>query len=374
MSAKKIFNLNKSSRQLLSSAEQSPHFVRAPLAFEKQKFTKWQRAQIRSSETTRETPKNQFDFTPFSTNKSKAFATDTQKQKERLLINQSLATNKRDFLEWFIGFFEAEGCCTRWKENNRNRFRIEVSQQDKDLIYFIQKQFGFGKVNDILPKNGNPYWRFLVEDVESLLQLIDLLNGNLVLKKRRTNFAEWLQVFNTTHKTQVLFRDEAHQITLADGWFSGFLEGDGGFSILQKFIRDNKKGQVYAIKQKFFVTQKDGIDLLTQIHVLLKASSPVKRVAHFALNPKTGKKEKRFYDRLETATLPSAEILFEYLTRFPFLGKRQTTIDAWHELIEYRKTKPPVTPSTTATIQKLIDQTKRIENQLQAPETADEIE
>lgn len=165
MSAKKIFNLNKSSRRLLSSAEQSPHFVRVPLPFEKQKFAKWQRAQIRSSETTRETPKNQFDFTPFSTNKSKAFATDTQKQKERFLINQSLATNKRDFLEWFIGFFEAEGCCTLWKENNRNRFRIEVSQQDKDLIYFIQKQFGFGKVNDILPKNENPYWRFLVEDV-----------------------------------------------------------------------------------------------------------------------------------------------------------------------------------------------------------------
>ena len=43
-----------------------------------------------SSETTRETPKRQFDFIPFSTNKSYASVVDTQKQRERLLVNQSL--------------------------------------------------------------------------------------------------------------------------------------------------------------------------------------------------------------------------------------------------------------------------------------------
>ena len=87
-------------------------------------------------------------------------------------------------MEWFIGFFEAEGSCIFWTEERRTRFRIEVSQQDKDLIYFIQKQFGFGNVTDVVPKAGNPYWRYLVEDLPTLLQLIHLLNGNIVLKKK----------------------------------------------------------------------------------------------------------------------------------------------------------------------------------------------
>ena len=328
-----------------------------------------------SSETTRETPKRQFDFIPFSTNKSYASIVHTQKQKERLLVNQSIATNKRDFLEWFIGFFEAEGSCIFWTEKRRTRFRIEVSQQDKDLIYFIQKQVGLGNVTDVVPKGGNPYWRYLVEDLPTLLQLIDLLNGNIVLQKKRTSFFKWLQVFNTTHNTQILFRDEAPQITLTDGWLSGFLEGDGGFSVNQNFIRDNKKSQSYMVKQRFFITQKDGIDLLNQIRILLKITPPLRKQAgKTVISPKTGLKEKRVYDRLDTATLESGTILLEYLTRFPFLGKRQLTVDAWGELIEYRKTKFPVTASTTATIQKLIEQTRRIEDQLQVNPSVLEIE
>jgi len=145
------------------------------------------------------------------------------------------------------------------------------------LIYFIQKQFGFGNVTDVVPKGGNPYWRYLVEDLPTLLQLIDLLNGNIVLQKKRTSFLKWLQVFNTRHNTQILFRDEAPQITLTDGWLSGFLEGDGGFSVNQNFIRDNKKSQSYMLKQRFFITQKDGIDLLNQIRLLLEITTPLKK-------------------------------------------------------------------------------------------------
>ena len=284
---------------------------------------------------------------------------------------------KEIFWSGFIGFFEAEGSCIFWTEESigRTRFRIDASQQDKDLIYFIQKQFGFGNVTEVLPKGGNLYWRYLVEDFPSLLQLIDLLNGNLVLQKKRTSFFKWLQVFNTTHNTQILFRDEAPQITLTDGWLSGFLEGDGGFSVNKDFIRDNKKSQSYMVKQRFFITQKDGIDVLNQIRILLKITPPLrKQSGKTVTNPETGLKEKRFYDRLDTATFESGTILLEYLTRFPFLGKRQITVDCWEELIKYRKTKFPVTASTTATIQKLIDQTRSIEDELQVNPPVKEIE
>ena len=370
----KIYVQNKSLWRLLIKAEQSPHFVRPRLAFERRKFAKWQRAQIRSSETSRETPKYQFDFSPFSTSKSSAFAQNTQKQKERLLRKGILATNKRDFLEWFVGFFEAEGCCIFWKDAGKLRFRIEVTQQDKDLIYFIQKQFGFGTVIDIVRRTGNPCWRYQVEDLQSLLDFIDLLNGNLVLQKRRATFETWLQAFNTTNNTSIPFIEGGPQVLLTDGWLSGFLEGDGGFSVPQNFIRTNKRSQAYNLKLRFFVTQKDASDLITQLRILFKVTNLERNLVNTVYNRQTGLKEKRFYNRMDTATLEAGTILLDYLTRFPFLGKRQITVEAWKELIKYRKTKFPVTPSTTATIQKYIDQTKRIESQLQADSPVEDLE
>lgn len=332
---------------------------------------------IRSSETTRETPKRQFDFTAFSTNastnKSTVHVTDIQKKR-----NQALVTNERKFLEWFIGFFEAEGCSIYWTDG-RIRFRIEVTQQDKDLIDFIQKQFGFGSVTYLVTKNANPCWRYAVEDFSGLLQMIDLLNGNLVLQKRQTVFKKWLLVFNGLPSatnlvakqpnkqlnTQVVYKKQTPQFTLTDGWLSGFLEGDGGFYISKNFIRINKKSRAYALKMRFFVTQKDGPELIARLRSLLNVVTPLRDRVNKVIDPKTNEKKERRYDLVDTATLESAKIILEYLTRFPFLGKRQITVDSWKELMEYRITKYPITAETTAIIQKLVNQTKKVENELE---------
>lgn len=268
-------------------------------------------------------------------------------------------------MEWFIGFFEAEGSIIYWTDGGNIRFRIEVSQQDKDLIYFIQKQFGFGTVIEIVKQGANTNWRYQVEKFSGLLQMIDLLNGNLFLQKRQTLLKKWLLVFNKKHNTQIVYKEETPQFTLTDGWLSGFLEGDGGFSIPQKFIRINKKSRAYDLKLRFFVTQKDGSDLIGWLRFLLNLKTPLRDHVNKVIDPKTQAEIKRGYDRLDTATFESATIILEYLTRFPFLGKRQITVDSWKELMEYRGTKYPVTTETTAIIQKLVDQTKKVEVSLQ---------
>ena len=335
-----------------------------------------QRTRIRSSETSRKTPKLQFDFKPFSANDSTHKNTTDRApkgqpepaegiEKQRLVTNQKLVTNEREFLEWFIGFFEAEGSFIFWTEKKKTRFRIEVSQQDKDLLYFIKKQFGFGKVVAIKPKTGNPYWRYGIEDLSSLLQMIALLNGNLILQKKRVGFKKWLFEFNKRYTTHIVFKEEIPQITLTDGWLSGFLEGDGGFYIPQNFIRPTKKGEAYNLKLRFFVTQKDGSDLISQLRSLLKVTTPVRDQINTVISPITKLEEKRLYNRIDTATLESATILLEYLTRFPFLGVRQITIDSWKKLMKYRRTTYPVTAETTATIQNLVDQTKKVGSLLQ---------
>ena len=144
---------------------------------------------------------------------------------------------------------------------------------------------------------------------------------------------------------------------------SGFLEGDGGFPIPQNLIRPTKKGEAYNLKLRFFVTQKDGSDLISQLRS--KVTTPLRDQINTVISPITKLEEKRLYKRIETATLESATILLEYLTRFPFLGVRQITIDSWEKLMKYRGTIYPVTAETTATIQNLVDQTKKVGSLLQ---------
>ena len=54
------------------------------------------------------------------------------------------------------------------------------------------------------------------------------------------------------------------------------------------------------LKQRFFITQKDGIDLLNQIRILLKITTPLKKQAgKTVISPKTGLEEKRVYDQIQ---------------------------------------------------------------------------
>jgi hypothetical protein len=52
-------------------------------------------------------------------------------------------------------------------------------------MYFIQKQFGFGRVFKIIRSDHIPHWRYSVETLSEALKMIELLNGNLILQKRQ---------------------------------------------------------------------------------------------------------------------------------------------------------------------------------------------
>ena len=55
--------------------------------------------------------------------------------------------------------------------------------------------------------------------------------------------------------------------------------------------------------------------------------TPVKTQVQYVLGSKTGLRVRREYDRIDTARLESCLIMLDYLTRFPFLGKRQITVE-----------------------------------------------
>ena len=72
------------------------------------------------------------------------------------------------FLEWFIGFFEGDGCLIsrdtfdkRYATINK-RFGVQIGQKEKNIVEIIQKTFGFGNIS-IWKRGDEVYWRWTVD-------------------------------------------------------------------------------------------------------------------------------------------------------------------------------------------------------------------
>src|SRR5258706_14083737 len=72
--------------------------------------------------------------------------------KTRLCSTSSRFANldsNKSFLEWFSGFSDAEGCFSIVKEKMQNfrfNFKIDLHKDDVEILYFIAKTLGVGKI------------------------------------------------------------------------------------------------------------------------------------------------------------------------------------------------------------------------------------
>lgn len=257
------------------------------------------------------------------------------------------------FLEWFIGFFEADGCFLKWvDQSQKNRFGLEITQKDVQLMYKIRTGLGFGKVTEIRKQNNPIYWRYSVYDLKNLTRLIWLFNGNLITVKKQKQFQIWVAEFNKRYNSDFLFLDTKPEICFKNAWLSGFFEGDAGFWVQSKnLVRVNKdNSQAYNIKMKFYITQRDEKVLLNQIKHLFQIPSNIYQITNGSSTEK--------YNRLETSLLKSHLLLIQYLTKYPFLGKRQILFNRWKRVLGYRTKKYPITKKSIIKLQRLILDTK----------------
>lgn len=256
------------------------------------------------------------------------------------------------FLQWFIGFFEAEGCFLYWKDRNGERFGIEITQKDPLLMYKIRTGLGFGKVIQY-KKNETVYWRYYVNDFSNLVRFILLFNGNLITDRKNQKFLKWVENFNKVKKTNYIIQPKSCRVSFETAWLSGFLEGEGGFWVSsQNFLYIKKdQSQTFKLKMKFFITQKNELGVLKQIQTLLPSNNG--KITTFRKSNSTN-----VYDRLETSRLDNHLSISNYLKKHPFLGRRSITLARWQRLLNYRLYDYPVTPKSIQKIQRLIDSTK----------------
>ena len=173
----------------------------------------------------------------------------------------SIPMSDLEFLEWFRGFVDAEGCFMI-KENLTNRysfqFRIGLHKDDLAVLNFIQNRLKIGYVTGYSNVSA-----FIIQKAPEVKILIDIFSKNLLNTKKRLDFENWklayelyIQVKGENGRIE---KDEAttallvkiqrlkeginigrsyleqeskiRDIKITNYWLLGFIEGEGSFSV-----------------------------------------------------------------------------------------------------------------------------------------------
>jgi hypothetical protein len=132
----------------------------------------------------------------------------------------------RQFLEWFIGFTEGDGSFIVSK--NKVYFDITQNISDVQVLYFIKKELGFGKVL-LREEENRKVGVFYVSSKENFTKLMHIFNGNLSTYYKKEQFKVWLNTHNKQYDMNITFKDQLIRPSLHSGWISGFADAEGCF-------------------------------------------------------------------------------------------------------------------------------------------------
>lgn len=186
--------------------------------------------------------KSQFNFEPFY-----------KLYKERY-PNKSIPN--KQFLEWFIGFREGDGCFSL-TTRGISVFVITQSTSDIQVLNIILQVFGFGSVI----KQGIKTSRYVVKDKRNLELLIHLFNGNLIFPLKQSKFILFLEAFNKRNKGNIIsFIPKLVIPTLHDNWLAGITDAEGCFTC-------SLLGNSKAYRFRFILSQLGLINKPILVHI-----------------------------------------------------------------------------------------------------------
>lgn len=235
--------------------------------------------------------------------------------------------------------------------SRRAEFEMTQSIENIKLLQKIRTRLGFGRVL-VFSKNDKEYCRFYTSKRENILRLVHLLNGNLVLEKRRIQFKEWLKAIHLGWGSlvQIPLKPCHNKVSLKDAWFSGFSDADAGFftNVINNFQRGKKTdgSYYYSFFTKFYITQEGETAALEEIKNLVGATNQVYQIG----NQYSSKK----YNRLEIVKSESTQLLIEYFTAFPLQGVRKIDCIRWARVYAYKKRHVVLTQHAAIKLARLI--------------------
>ena len=251
---------------------------------------------------------------------------------KQILLNSSNSSNTSNnnykFISYLTGLIEGDGTIIvplteRSSKGKLNYPSIQIAYHLKDLplALLIQKNLGYGS---LIRKRGLNAYIYYVNDKKGILNLINLLNGNMKTPKINSlyNLIDWL---NNKNPHLNLIKLPLNNLSLnKDAWLSGFIESDGHFS-----VRTTILGKYPKIECKFELSQRQKDHLGYSNEVFLADIAKFLNVSLKNIREKTPHPQYR----LRTMNLKTNLILVNYLNEYPLFGSKFLDYNNWKEIL-----------------------------------------
>ena len=141
--------------------------------------------------------------------------------------------NPKIFHEWLGGYIDANGQFNLTKKGYPS-LKLVATIKDKSALNKIKHKYG-GSIKSI---SGSKALKYKLQNKKALISLVEDVNGSIRNPTRMLQLNKICVKFNIKLK-EPLF------LTFSNGWFSGFLDGDGSIHI------DENSGQlIISVTQK----------------------------------------------------------------------------------------------------------------------------
>jgi len=221
------------------------------------------------------------------------------------------------FISYLTGLIEGDGTIIIPKTERSSKGKLNYPSiqivfhlKDFPLALLIQKNLGYGS---LIRKKGLNAYILYINDQKGILNLVNLLNGNMRTPKINSFYKliDWLNIknpkFNITKLP--LNTDSLNN----DAWLSGMIESDGHFS-----VRSTMTGKYPKIECKFELSQRK------KDHLGYSNETFLANIAEFLNCSLKNIRENRPHPqyRLRTLNLESNLILVNYLIEYPLFGSK----------------------------------------------------
>ena len=251
----------------------------------------------------------------------------------------------RKFLEWFVGFSEGDGSFIV----TGDRCIFTITQRDEPLLQLIQQTLGFGSIYPVRSSPGKFHY-YVSSLKKDIFPLIQLFNGNLLLKKTNERFKSWVANYNRRRGTELLVisrwdgtfkpvehasqSDSAFQavslkrtsVVWNSSWLAGFVDAEGSFFVeLRKLDAVRLK---IGGNPRFLINQKGEAELLLHLAFLISRgcfSSVVREKPDTTL-------ENVIY-QFRASSRISLKLIQDYFDSHPLRGKKALSYSKWCQVI-----------------------------------------
>lgn len=265
------------------------------------------------------------------------------KIKSKLKTDRGLCKrlNNLDYLEqFFLGLFEADGTITTSmisKINGLQTARVRMvialkrNQENIDMLNLFSLYI-CGKV--VLEKKKNYcYVVWIAQTKSDINKLINLINKYPFLTARKLmqlNFAilcinnkhtynDFVKLRNDKYNNKLHYLNEMKMKDIPNyfpGWLSGFIEGEGNFSL----VFDVKNS---LTKSSFTLGQNDELHILNWTKVYFKGETKI--TTH-----KPKKDGNFFYYRLHLYNELTRTCIFKHFDNYPLLGEKRISYNKFY--------------------------------------------